>query len=72
MEELAINCIKDAYPDAEVKVKLPNTIDKSPKTVEIDCLVGNKAYEIKWKDAWRYLKQETGYDLKKLLRKLKE
>lgn len=133
LEELAINCIKDAYPDAEVKVKLPNTIDKSPKTVEIDCLVGNKAYEIKWKDAttdgdhikkeykrvqiikeagyipirimffvpnrgqaikiqaklkklyediggeyyagedaWRYLKQETGYDLKKLLRKLKE
>ena len=33
------------------KAKLPNTIDGSPKTVEIDCLVGNKAYEIKWKDA---------------------
>ena len=32
-------------------MKLPNTIDKSPKTVEIDCLVGNLAYEIKWKDA---------------------
>lgn len=51
LEELAIKCMKEAYPDARVKVKLQNTIDKSPKTVEIDCLVGNKAYEIKWKDA---------------------
>ena len=51
LEELAIKCMKEAYPDAKVKVKLPNTIDKSPKTVEIDCLVGNLAYEIKWKDA---------------------
>lgn len=51
LEELAISCMKEAYPDAEIKVKLPNTIDSAPKTVEIDCLVGNKAYEIKWKDA---------------------
>lgn len=133
MEELAIECIKDAYPNAKIKVKLPNTIDKSPKTVEIDCLVGDKAYEIKWKDAttdgdhtkkehkrvqiikeagyipirimffepnreqairtqaklkrmyeniggeyysgedaWKYLNQETGIDLKKLFEKLKE
>ena len=26
-------------------------IDKSPQNIEIDCLVENKAYEIKWKDA---------------------
>lgn len=125
--------MKDAYPNAEIKVKLPNTIDRSPKTVEIDCLIGNKAYEIKWKDAttdgdhikkehkrvqiikeagyipirimffypnrdqaikiqeklrklykdiggeyysgqdaWKYLKKETGIDLKKLFEKLKE
>lgn len=51
LEELAIKCMKEAHPDAKVKVKLPNTIDKSPKTVEIDCLVGKRAYEIKWKDA---------------------
>ncbi len=51
LEELAIKCMKEAYPDAKVKAKLSNTIDKSPKTVEIDCLVGNMAYEIKWKDA---------------------
>ncbi len=51
LEELAIKCLKEAYPDAEMKVRLPNTIDESPKTVEIDCLIGNRAYEIKWKDA---------------------
>lgn len=133
LEDLAIICLKESYPDAKEKVKLPNTIDKSPKTVEIDCLVGNKAYEIKWKDAttdgdhikkeykrvriikdagyvpvrimffepnrnqaiknqvklkklyediggeyysgedaWIYLKNQTGYDLKKLFEKLKE
>lgn len=51
IEELAIKCFKLAHPDAQEKVKLPNTIDKSPKTVEIDCLIGNRAIEIKWKDA---------------------
>ena len=51
LEELAIQCFKLKYPDSQQKAKLPNTIDSSPKTVEIDCLVGNKAYEIKWKDA---------------------
>lgn len=51
IEELVIRCFKLAYPDAEEKVKLINTIDQSPKRVEIDCLVGKNAYEIKWKDA---------------------
>lgn len=51
LEELAIQCFKLEYPDSQQKVRLPNTIDSSPKTIEIDCLVGNKAYEIKWKDA---------------------
>ena len=51
LEELAIDCMKKVYPNAQVKVKLENTIDKSPKTVEIDCLVGNRAHEIKWRDA---------------------
>lgn len=48
LEELAIRCFQLAYPDAQPKVKLQNTVDSSPKTVEIDCLVGTKAYEIKW------------------------
>ena len=51
VEELAIKCFKLAYPDAQEKVKLPNTIDQSPKTVEIDCLIGKRAIELKWKDA---------------------
>lgn len=51
IEELAITCFKLAYPEAREKVKLPNTIDQSPKTVEIDCLIGNRAIELKWKDA---------------------
>ncbi len=50
-EELAIKCLEIAHPDAQKKVMLENTIDNSPKNVEIDCLVGDKAYEIKWKDA---------------------
>lgn len=51
MEKLAIRCIKEVYPEAKEKVKLENTIDRNPRNVEIDCLVGDKAYEIKWKDA---------------------
>ena len=51
LEELVLECFRYAFREAQVKVKLSNTIDKSPKTVEIDCLIGNKAYEIKWKDA---------------------
>lgn len=51
IEELAIKCFKLAYPETQEKVKLPNTIDQSPKTVEIDCLIGNRAIELKWKDA---------------------
>lgn len=51
MEDLVFQCMKEKFPEAKAKVKVPNTVDKSPKTFEIDCLVNNKAYEIKWKDA---------------------
>lgn len=51
LEELTISCFQSAFSDAKAKVKLANTIDKSPQNIEIDCLVENKAYEIKWKDA---------------------
>lgn len=51
IEELVIQCFKLAHPDALEKVKLPNTIDQSPRNVEIDCLIGNRAIELKWKDA---------------------
>ena len=32
-------------------MKIPNTLGNRPKTFEIDCLVGNAAHEIKWRDA---------------------
>lgn len=51
LEEMVIQCFKIAHSDVKEKVKLPNTIDSSPKMIEIDCLVGSRAYEIKWKDA---------------------
>jgi hypothetical protein len=43
-------CFKVAFPNA-ASLKIPNTQGSRPKTFEIDCLVGNEALEIKWKDA---------------------
>ena len=43
-------CFEAKFPEA-VSLKIPNTIGRRPKTFEIDCLVGNNAYEIKWRDA---------------------
>lgn len=50
LEEITILCFKYKYPQAE-KIKVNNSLSAKPKTFEIDCLVNNKAYEIKWKDA---------------------
>lgn len=50
LEEAAMMCIKHTFPDS-AKVKIPNTLGSRPKTFEIDCLVGNAAHEIKWRDA---------------------
>ena len=43
-------CIRRKYPEA-VKTRIPNTMGIRPKMFEIDCLVGNLAHEIKWRDA---------------------
>lgn len=51
LEEATIACFKHKYPQAEAKVKIKNTFSSNPKTVEIDCLVNNVAFEIKWRDA---------------------
>lgn len=50
LEDAASICIKYKYPDAK-KVHIPNTLGRRPKSFEIDCLVGNLAHEIKWRDA---------------------
>src|SRR5882724_311749 len=43
-------CFKEAYPDSG-SLRVQNTRGQRPRTFEIDCLVGNEALEIKWKDA---------------------
>ncbi len=43
-------CFQEKFPDASVH-KIPNPQGNRPKTFEIDCLVGQLAYEIKWRDA---------------------
>ena len=51
LEEAATQCFQYKFPDAEPKVKIPNTMGRRPKTFEIDCLFRNEAFEIKWRDA---------------------
>lgn len=50
LEEATKLCFKEVFPDSG-SLKIPNTRGQRPKTFEIDCLVGNEALEIKWKDA---------------------
>lgn len=50
LEEATKLCFKEAFPDSG-SLRIANTLGQRPKTFEIDCLVGNMALEIKWKDA---------------------
>ncbi|HHH20082.1 MAG TPA: ApaLI family restriction endonuclease [Campylobacterales bacterium] len=50
LEEVTKLCFQYRFPDAGSK-KIPNTLGQRPKTFEIDCLEGNNAIEIKWRDA---------------------
>ena len=50
LEEAAKLCFKQKFPDSK-SLRIPNTEGSKPKTFEIDCVVGNDALEIKWKDA---------------------
>lgn len=51
LEEASICCFEHCYPGAKRKVKIPNKTGLRPKTFEIDCLIRDEAYELKWKDA---------------------
>jgi len=51
LEEATILCFEEKFGHAQRKVKIPNKLGVKPKTFEIDCLVDNEAYEIKWRDA---------------------
>jgi hypothetical protein len=50
LEQSTRFCFKAKFPEAKT-VKIPNTMGQRPKTFEIDCLVEQTAYEIKWRDA---------------------
>ena len=50
LEEAAKLCFKAKFPDSG-SVRVPNTHGKKPKLFGVDCLVGNDALEIKWRDA---------------------
>jgi hypothetical protein len=50
LEEATKLCFKTAFPDSG-SLRIENTRGQRPKTFEIDCLVGQNALEIKWKDA---------------------
>ncbi len=50
LEEATKLCFLEKFPESATK-KIPNTIGQRPKTFEIDCLEGNNAIEIKWRDA---------------------
>jgi hypothetical protein len=50
LEQATKKCFEHAFPGSG-STRIPNTRGQRPKTFEIDCLVGNDALEIKWKDA---------------------
>ena len=50
LEDAAFMCINHKFEHA-AKTKIPNTLGVRPKTFEIDALVDQLAFEIKWRDA---------------------
>lgn len=50
LEEAAVLCFKQKFPGSG-PTRVPNTHGKKPKLFGVDCLVGNDALEIKWRDA---------------------
>lgn len=50
LEQSARLCFKTVFPDSG-SIRIPNTQGSQPENFEIDCLVGNDAIEIKWRDA---------------------
>jgi hypothetical protein len=50
LEEAAFLCFKERFPEAK-RAQVENTLGRRPKQFGIDCLIGNDAIEIKWRDA---------------------
>ena len=51
LEEATILCFEERFEHTKRKVKIQNKLGTRPKTFEIDCVIGNRALEIKWRDA---------------------
>ena len=43
-------CFQHKYPLAK-RIRIPNNQSSRPKTFGIDCLIDDRAHEIKWRDA---------------------
>ena len=50
LQEAAVLCFMREFPEAQ-RVTIPNNQGTRPKKFEIDCLIGSRAHEIKWRDA---------------------
>jgi hypothetical protein len=50
LEEAAKLCFLERFPDSG-SIRIPNSQGARPRTFEVDCLVGQDAIEIKWRDA---------------------
>lgn len=50
LEQATKLCFLERFPDSG-SLRIPNTLGSKPAKFEIDCLIGNDALEIKWKDA---------------------
>lgn len=50
LEKAVMICFKHKFHNAE-KAHVENPFEGTPKNFEIDCLVGNDAHELKWRDA---------------------
>ncbi len=51
LEEAALICFCEKDSQTQTHVWIPNSLGTKPRRFEIDCLSGNNAYEIKWRDA---------------------
>lgn len=50
LEEAARLCFRERFPDSGSQ-RIPNSESERPRTFEVDCVVGQDALEIKWRDA---------------------
>jgi len=50
LEEATFLCFRERYPEVK-RIQIANTLGRRPRQFEIDCVIGQNAIEIKWRDA---------------------